>query len=155
MQFNLPTLHILEAHFPIKLQSRYATMWYIPLDDRPLCDTPDQLCKNSAALSSGKLQPLCCFQTSLPLAASPLWWWILYNCASATRRRGKTKRWVASSQSINILATLPKAADSWLLFNLRTTSLVEKTTAAWLLRAATLKQQAAIRRWNAMLWAAG
>ena len=47
---------------------------------------------------------LCCFQTNLPLAALPLWWWYLYNCASATCRRGMTKRQAASSQLINNLA---------------------------------------------------
>ena len=41
---------------------------------------------------------LCCFQTSLPLAALPLWWWYLYNCASATCRRGMTKWQAASCQ---------------------------------------------------------
>ena len=41
---------------------------------------------------------LCWFQTNLPLAALPLWWWYLYNCASATCRRGMTKRQAASSQ---------------------------------------------------------
>ena len=35
---------------------------------------------------------LCCFQTSLPLAALPLWWWYLYNCANATCHREKAKR---------------------------------------------------------------
>ena len=55
--------------------------------------------------------PLCCFQTSLPHAAFPLWWWYLFNCASATCHREKTKWWAASSQSIDILAALPTAAD--------------------------------------------
>ena len=41
---------------------------------------------------------LCWFQTNLPLAALPLWWWYLFNCASATCRRGMTKRQAASSQ---------------------------------------------------------
>ena len=36
---------------------------------------------------------LCWFQTNLPL-----WWWYLFNCASATCRRGMTKRQAASSQ---------------------------------------------------------
>ena len=42
--------------------------------------------------------PLCWFQTNLLLAALPLWWWYLFNCASATCRRGMTKRQAASSQ---------------------------------------------------------
>ena len=54
---------------------------------------------------------LCCFQTNLPLAALPLWWWYLYNCASATYRRRMTKRQAASSQLIDNLAALPTAAD--------------------------------------------
>ena len=91
---------------------------------------------------------LCCFQTSLPLIALPLWWRFLYNCASATRRRGNTKQWAASSQSIDILVALLTAADSWLLFNLRAMSLGGKGKVAWPLRAATLKLQAVIRRWN-------
>ena len=40
---------------------------------------------------------LCCFQTSLLLAALPLWWWFLYNCASATRRSPQTKDQAVSS----------------------------------------------------------
>ena len=58
-----------------------------------------------------KNSELCCFQTNLPLAALPLWWWYLYNCASATCRRGMTKRQAASSQLIDNLAALPTAAD--------------------------------------------
>ena len=62
-----------------------------------------------ACLFTGSV--LCCFQTNLPLAALPLWWWYLYNCASATCRRGMTKRQAASSQLIDNLAALPTAAD--------------------------------------------
>ena len=77
-------------------------------------------------------------------------WWFLYNYASATPHRGKIKRWAASSQSIDNLAGLHTAADSWLLFNLimRAMSLGGKVKAVWPLRAATLKQQAVIRWWN-------
>ena len=41
-----------------------------------------------------------------------------------------------------------QTADSWLVLNLRAMSLSGKAKAAWLLRAATLKRQAVIRRWS-------
>ena len=67
---------------------------------------------------SALLPLLCRFQTSLPLAAVPLWRWFLYNCASVTRHRGKTKRWEVSIQSIDNLAALPTAADQTVVFYL-------------------------------------
>ena len=57
---------------------------------------------------------LCWFQTNLPL-----WWWYLFNCASATCRRG----WPSGKQrQANRSITLPlcpprQIADSWILFN--------------------------------------
>ena len=95
---------------------------------------------------------LCCFQTNLPLAALPLWWWVLYNCASATCRRGMTKRPPSGKQHhANRSITLPlcpprQIADSWILFNSGAMPLGEKAKAAWPLRLATLKQQAMIMR---------
>ena len=58
---------------------------------------------------------LCCFQTSLPLASLPLWWWILCNSTSATCRRGKTK---LANKSIALpLCPRRQIAYSWLQFN--------------------------------------
>ena len=102
------------------------------------------LIRNSSSHSA-----LCCFQTSLPLAALPLWWWFLYNWASATCRRGMT--WPSGKQRhASRLITLPlcpsrQIADSWILFNLGAMPL-DDAKAAWPLRAATLKQQAMITR---------
>ena len=43
IQYTLHTLPIPEVHFLIKLRSWCTTMWYTPLDDALLCDTPDDL----------------------------------------------------------------------------------------------------------------
>ena len=66
------------------------------------------------------------FKTSLPIPALPLLWWFLYNCTNATRHREKTKRWAASSQSINLTA-LPTAADHKPLTSIQ----IESNVAQW------------------------
>ena len=98
--------------------------------------------------------PLCCFQTSLPLAALPLWWWYLYNCALRhLPQRDDPGGWPSGKQRLanNRSITLPlcppwQLADSWILFNSGAMPLGDKAKAAWPLRAATLKQQAMIKR---------
>ena len=39
IHYNLLSLPIPQVHFPMKLRSWYATIWYIPLEDTPLCNT--------------------------------------------------------------------------------------------------------------------
>ena len=102
---------------------------------------------------------LSCYQTSLPLAALPLWWWYLNNCTNATCHRGKTKhkhQQHLANQSIT-LSFWPKwqTAGSWILFNLGVMPLDEKAKAAWPLQVTTLRWQVMIIRrsseWQAFL----
>ena len=66
--------------------------------------------------------------------------------AAEERPSGKQRQ---ANQSITSpLCPQRQIADSWLLFNFRAMPRGEKAKAAWPLRAATLKQQAVIRRWS-------
>ena len=64
----------------------------------------------------------------------------------ATEERPSGEQRQANQSITSPLCPQRQIADTWLLFNLRATSLDEKATAAWPMRAATLKWQAVIRR---------
>ena len=66
----------------------------------------------------------------------------------ATEGRPSGKQHQANQSITSPLCSKRQTADRWLLFNFRAMSRGEKTKAVWPLRAATLKWQAVIRRWN-------
>ena len=79
-------------------QAKYGPMTWIVLGLHGLDPRQSGTPRSSLLSCVLILHDLCWFQTNLPLAALPLWWWYLFNCASVTCRRGMTKWQAASSQ---------------------------------------------------------